>query len=213
MDRFEKAELRGQTRNFSNLISKPEFRQNYLTPIRTLPVEDQCFLLQKVIDHTLSLAEMKTEAAEMKKMVILRKAFVQCTNSRTWEIAKEKFPFYATDSQLKRFIRVDVQKEVPQSFMDFCRRATGEEADHDPTDHNSVRFNTAVGFAIDSKISELSAHKIKQSFSRFFGAKLGIISCNEVSINDCKIVCSQVCRGLFRGVSWGSGNPKNFGLQ
>ena len=90
----------------------------------------------------------------------------------------------------------------------FFRRATREEADHDSTDHNSVRFKTAVGFAIDSKISELSAHKIKQSFLRFFGAKLAIIACNEVSINDCKVVCLEVCRGIFRGVSWGSGTPK-----
>jgi len=182
MDHFEQADLRGQTRNFSNLICKPEFRQNYLTPIRTLAVEDQCSLLQKVINRTISLAEMKNEAAEMKKMIILRKAFVKCTSSQTWENAKQKFPFYATDNQLKRFVKVDVQKEVPQSFMDFCRRAAGEEGDHGSAIHNSVHFNTAVGFAIDSKISELNSHRIKQVFSNFYGAKLSIITCADVSI-------------------------------
>jgi len=67
MDHFEQADLHGQTRNFSNFICKLEFRQNYLTHIRTLAVEDQCFLLQKVINPTISLAEMKNETAEMKK--------------------------------------------------------------------------------------------------------------------------------------------------
>jgi len=65
MDHFEQVDLCGQTRNFSNLICKPEFRQNYLTPIRTLAIEDQCFLLQKVINHAILLAKMKNEAAEI----------------------------------------------------------------------------------------------------------------------------------------------------
>jgi len=60
---------------------------------------------------------MKNETAEMKKMIILRKAIVKCTSSQTWENGIQKFPFYATDNQLKRFVKVDVQKEVPQSFM------------------------------------------------------------------------------------------------
>jgi len=60
-------------------------------------------------------------------MIILRKAFVKCTSLQTWENAMQKFPFYATDNQLKCFIKVDVRKEVPQPFMDFCRSATGEK--------------------------------------------------------------------------------------
>ena len=179
MDLFERFELTGQTRSLTNLVSKPEFRQNYLTPIRKLAKEDQCFMLQKVIDGTYSLAELKTKAAEMKKLMLLKKAFVQCTSSRTWENAVQKFPFYASDDQLKRFIRVDLQKEIPQSFMDFCRRAKGEEGV--AGSHNSVSCDKAVGVAIDTKVSELNAQKIKQVFPCFYGAKLSIITCAEVS--------------------------------
>ena len=65
---FEHAKLKGQKLNLSTLLTKPEFKQQYLAPIRRLDEVDQCKLLLKVIDGSCSLVDLKAEAAEIKQM-------------------------------------------------------------------------------------------------------------------------------------------------
>ena len=43
------------------LLSKPEFKQQYLAPIRVLEEEEQCQLLQKLLDREISLQQLKGE--------------------------------------------------------------------------------------------------------------------------------------------------------
>ena len=66
MDQFEYAKLKGQKLNLSTLLTKPEFKQQYLAPIRRLEEADQCQLLRKVVDGTCSLADLKAQAVEIK---------------------------------------------------------------------------------------------------------------------------------------------------
>jgi hypothetical protein len=80
MDLFESAKLKGQKLNLTSLLSKPEFRQQYLAPIRCLEADQQCLLLNKVIDGELSIAEMKVEAGHVKQTASLKAAFVRLTN-------------------------------------------------------------------------------------------------------------------------------------
>ena len=47
MDLFEKAKLKDQKLRSSMATTKPDFKQQYLTPIRSLESNDQCFLLER----------------------------------------------------------------------------------------------------------------------------------------------------------------------
>ena len=87
MDLFENAKLKSQKLNLTTFLMKPEFKQQYLAAIRRLDEHDQCTVLQKVIDGSCSLAEMKTEAGEMKQINALQAAFLRLTNTETWQEA------------------------------------------------------------------------------------------------------------------------------
>ena len=113
MNRFETSKLKGQKLNLSTLLSKPEFKQQYLTPIRSLDEEDHCTLLTKVIENECSLAELKVASAQQKQLRALRTAFIRLTNCEPWEAAKELYPQFATDEQLHKYIHVDLKKTVP----------------------------------------------------------------------------------------------------
>ena len=54
-----------------------EFKQNYLTPIRTLGEEEKLSLLQQVVDGQLSLSELQSEATKLKQRSLLKKTFVK----------------------------------------------------------------------------------------------------------------------------------------
>ena len=60
IDLYEQAKLKGQKLNLASLLAKPEFKQQHLAPIRALDEDEQCKLLQRVIDRELSLAELKS---------------------------------------------------------------------------------------------------------------------------------------------------------
>ncbi len=79
MDLFEQSKLKAQKLRMSTLLQKPEFKQNYLAPIRTLPNSDQCLLLQKVIAGETSLTELQTAATQLKQKAALKTAFAKLT--------------------------------------------------------------------------------------------------------------------------------------
>ena len=108
MDLYEQAKLKGQKLRLATLLHKPDF--NYLTPIRSLAQEHQCTLLQRVVELELSLSELQSEANNLKQQLALKKAFVKLTNVESWEEAQEKFPHFATQEQLGRFIHIDLKK-------------------------------------------------------------------------------------------------------
>ena len=189
MDLFEYARLKGQKLNLSTLLTKPEFKQQYLAPIRRLGEADQCQLLHKVIDGTCSLTDLKVQAAKIKQMTALRAAFVRLTNKETWEEAQEKYPMYATDVQLQKFLKVDLNKSIPLTFTDFCTRATLSEAQSsDVSTGCAVHFETYLGHVIHSKVTELNGHAIKNAYTDFKGANLSItrfdkVCCGYTSLN------------------------------
>ena len=80
MSFYEKAQLKGQKLNLASLISKPEYKQQYFAPIRSLDADDQADLLSKVVSREISLGELKIKAQERKQMKLLRTAFVKLTN-------------------------------------------------------------------------------------------------------------------------------------
>ena len=124
MDLFEQSKLKAQKLRMSTLLQKPEFKQNYLAPIRTLPISDQCLLLQKVIAGETSLTEL-----QLKQKAALKTAFAKLTNVESWDQAVDKFPAFATDDQLNRFLGIDIRKTIPKAFVSFCQRAKSYSAD------------------------------------------------------------------------------------
>ncbi len=79
MDLLEQSKLKAQKLRMSTLLQKPEFKQNYLALIRTLPISDQCLLLQKVIAGETSLTKLQTAVSQLKQKVTLKTAFAKCS--------------------------------------------------------------------------------------------------------------------------------------
>ncbi len=140
-------------------------------------------LLKKVIDRQISLAELKTESSNIKQLHNLRVVFVCLTNadSCTWEDATNKFPEFASDEQLLKFIHLDLKKAIPKSFSDFCLRAKNS-ADTPQLQSSafSTSFNAVSAHVVQAKFTEISGTKIKSEVSSFTGANLALASFKEV---------------------------------
>ena len=182
IDLFEQAKLKGQKLNLSSLLSKPDFKQQYLAPIRALEEDDQCMLLERVISKEISLAELKTESSHIKQLHCLRIAFVRLTNADSWDSAKEKFPQFATDEQLLQFINLDLKKAIPKSFSDFCLRAKNSATSQlqSTSDAFTTSFNTVSARILKEKFTEISGTKIKNEDPSFTGASLALASFAKV---------------------------------
>lgn len=203
MDLFGESKLKGQKLKLSNLLSKPEFKQNYLAPVRTLDEEDQSKLLQKVIDKKLTIQELKQAATEIKTIKALKKSFIKLVNIESWELAQEKFPQFASLDQLMKFSKFDFNQGIPQSFVEYCTRAKQStcdaledtDADSDPTLATCVCEGCYI---LASKYTEICGNVITRSFSRFNGAHLIIMSLSVVCIYIFTYifivcVCTYVC--------------------
>ena len=64
-----------------------------------------------MIDKQISLAKFKAESSNIK-LHNLRVVFVRLTNANSWEDVGNKFPEFATDKQLLKFIHLDL-KSIP----------------------------------------------------------------------------------------------------
>lgn len=107
-------------------------------------------------------------------------AFVRLTNTETWDEAQEK---YASNLQLQKFLKVDLNKSSPQSLIDFCTRAKQSEGQSfDAVNGSTVWINTYVGHVIHSKVTELNGQVIKNAFSGFRGANLAITAFDKVCV-------------------------------
>lgn len=187
MDLFEQAKLKGQKLKLSTLLTKPEFKQQYLAPIRSLEEEEQCQLLQKLINREISLQQLKGEADRVKQVRALHTAFLRLTNTETWEEAKQQFPHFATDEQMNKFMLCDLKKAVPKTFMDFCQRAKDSVAEEIATESDLYPFSVSIGAVtvtvVSSKLTEITGQKIRRSTRIFQGANLTIASVLQVSIS------------------------------
>ena len=181
MDLFENAKLKGQKLNLASLLSKPEFRQQYLAPIRCLEPDEQCLLLHKVIDGDYSLTEMKMEASLIKQTTSLKAAFVRLTNCESFAEAEQKYPQFATIQQLRKFAHLDFKKSIPTSFSDFCTRAKASETSNEiPPENITFSFESVKAHVIEARMSTLSGNALRKSDPNFCGANLSILEIKEV---------------------------------
>ena len=183
MDLFQEAKLKGQKLKLSNLLSKPDFKQQYLAPIRTLEESSQCLLLQKVIDRELSVLELKGAAAEIKTMAGLKQCFLKLVNIDSWEEAEDKIPQFARIEQLKKFSKLNISQGIPQSFQEFCTRAKQSQSpitteSMDAT--NILSLDDTHCYMLESKFTEMCGSKITSVYTSFNGVHLSITSLPEV---------------------------------
>lgn len=114
-------------------------------------------------------------------MRALKTAFLRLTNTESWEEAVDKYPQFASEEQLRKYIRMDLNKTIPRSFADFCTRAKLSESENSTSSNNSyVTYQHAVGCVIDAKTTELSGYTITRSFAAFKGANIAMISLTKV---------------------------------
>ena len=59
MDIFEMGSLKDQKLNVKQLVLKPEFKQQYLAPLRALSIDDQRSILTKVVQKEIPLNSIK----------------------------------------------------------------------------------------------------------------------------------------------------------
>lgn len=184
MDLFENHKLKGQKMQCGlKIITKPEIKQQYLAPIRRLNMNDQLSLLLRCKNKELSLTEMKKEAETLKRLEILNKQFVKFTNSKSWEDAQTHFQPFASDCELKKFTTLDVSKEIPQSFVNFCWKAkVSRESGQAGTEDHIFKYGQLVACTLHAKASEISGQMITSSFQNFHGADMILLSIPEVCV-------------------------------
>ena len=109
------------------LISKPEFKQQYFAPIQSIPQPFQLSCLAKVAEKEYSLEDLKKKAKEFRSMQTIQKAFCRCTNTVTWEEARDRSPHFTDSARLHQFLRVTF-KPIPEAFQAFCQAALQNES-------------------------------------------------------------------------------------
>ena len=182
MDMYEKFKLKGQRAQCGLKTCKPEFKQQALAPLRKLSLSDQCSLLLRCKNKELSLAEMKKEADTLKRLETLKKTFVKLTNSKSWEDAEAQFQPFASVGELKKFSSLDFTKEVPPSFVNFCRRAKASKESGVTNTDQIINYKEAAACILQGRLSELGGHFIISAYPNFHGADMILLSIPEVHI-------------------------------
>lgn len=88
---------------------------------------------------------------------------------------------------MRLFITLDFSRGIPQSFVDFCKRAKSSQDMVDvgnscAGDLTFVQCGRVVGYAINQKPSGLSGSLISNVYPNFRGAELIVTSIKPVSI-------------------------------
>lgn len=183
MNKFKKCQLKDMDKDkkFKNLRTEPDFKQQYLTPIRTLSEDQQCHLLQELIDCRVKITELKEAAAKIKQMTLLKNTFLELTAIKTWEEAQEMIPQFATTEQLGKFSGCDIKKSVPQFFKEFCSRAKSSLDGHcEAADITVIHGRQALCKVLHSKFTELCGNTIATVFPTFTGVQLTAVSFGKV---------------------------------
>jgi len=183
MDLFEEGKLKGQKLNLSKLLSKPEFKQQYNVPKRALSEDDQCALLQRVVQKEISLNELKELSALKKSMYTLKTLFVKLTSSDT---AVEIFPTYATEAKLSRFLGCGLKKNIPKPFLNFCHLTKISEVGNSTTESDSIIIFDCnddlpvITNFIQGKLTDITGQKIQRTQPSFTGVDLAVVLIDKV---------------------------------
>jgi len=190
MELFKKGKVKLSTceqTNSKKRSTEPEFKQQYLAPIRTLSVDNQCRLLQQIIDGDLPILGLKAAAAHIKQIDMLKSTFLNHVNIGTWEEAQEKLPLFAKAEVLSQFSKLNFTSSVPRSFVDFCTRAK------ESINFESSEEASAGDLIIKSSETDSFACIIKSTFTELYSARITAINPNFTGASLIVVSISKVC--------------------
>ena len=177
MSMYEDGALKDQKLNKKHLTSIPEFKQHLLQPLHHLDMEFQLHVLQEVIDENLSLKELKVEAVKFRSLETIRKAFVRCTSSQSWDDATNKYKAFTTEDRLMQFMKLDFRHDIPDAFKAYCQSAISSEL---PTS-GDVKVVHGVRVAIvKGTLLSVSAQDLTAVDPTYAGAQLILASVPQV---------------------------------
>ena len=186
MDLFEAGKLKDQKVQYGLKTAKPEFKQYSLDLLRRLSLNDQCNLLLRCKNKEISLAEMKQEANVLKRLETLKKTFVKLTNAKSWEDAETQFQPFASVNELKKFASIDMTKQIPPSFANFCRKAkTSKQNQSFHIEDQITKYQELIACTLQGKLCELSGHVIMSAYPDFNGADMIVVFIPEVCTSNC----------------------------
>ena len=83
-------------------------------------MDEVASLLSEVKDGTLPLKQLNIKGKQIKKLESLKQKFLQLVWEESWEIAREKYPDFATEEKLKEKF---VSSSVQYSIENYCKKA------------------------------------------------------------------------------------------
>ena len=112
----------------------------------------------------------------------MKKSFVKLTTAKSWEDAEDRFQPFASELELKKFTTLEIGKEIPQSFINFCRRALAskETSSSSSIEDQITKHGELVAVTIQGSLNSINGETIKASFANFQGADLILMSVPEV---------------------------------
>ena len=161
-----------------------------------------------MLQGTLSIAEMQTQAKNTKTMNFLKEIFLRyvslmaktindlllsnyhclyfnhrCVNKDSWEKAEKEYPNFAKEEErLQQFLPLKIKSrgEIPKPFSEYCQVAVNS-TNRDSTNvltHTLTRNGHRCDF-IQASYQSISKCMVKQKVDDFQGASLIIAECTS----------------------------------
>ena len=92
-------------------------------PLHHLDPDFQAAVLQRVVDEELFLKKLKEEAINFRALEAVRRAFIQCTNTQSWDDAVNKFPAFTSEDRQLQFMQLYFRHSIPEVFQTYCQSA------------------------------------------------------------------------------------------
>ena len=118
----EDGELKGQKiKAKDNLRGVVQVHPYVFRDLPLLPRQATRELFAQLRSRSITIAEMKSEAAVLKKLQRIQQMVVDLTDSSSWQDAVERFPGHTSREVLSQFLSVSLglQSSVPKSLQHF----------------------------------------------------------------------------------------------
>jgi len=179
---FENGNLKGQKLTKKQLMTKPEIKQTQFQCLLPLKEATQAELLGRLVSNEITLKEMKQRAAKEKKMCDLKDRFLHLTNCKKWEEAEERFPQHATEKALEQFMTLDLGKETPHVFSQFCASAAKWQSSSSEVEILATTQVFKGNYIIEGIRESFDPAIVSSAISGFGGASLFITYMDQVSV-------------------------------
>ena len=174
MDLFEDGSLKDQKLIKKHLISAPEVKQHHLQPLCRLPESVQGSLLDSVLDEESSLKEMKEKANKYQQLESMKKAFVRCTNSRSWEYAESTYPSFVNSLDQFADMKFSKHDEIPE----LCQAAINSKKCANSSQVKKIGdFHITL---VQGNMESVSMEQIKKVDDLYAGAQFILTSIPKV---------------------------------